>query len=152
MSCGVSDLRQQYQGQRQRQAGHPDFCHTTAGADVCAPVRAHGPRGQGRLCVHAGAQGGEGHEHRPCCMHACTAVPVLQSSLLAYCYGVPDVSLLDARGPLLAPLQDMRHFKAMLRKVDNTFVKDLSVKPEDMEAVQSGSASCIPGRFQLQNH
>jgi hypothetical protein len=34
----------------------------------------------------------------------------------------------------------MRHFKAMLRKVDNTFVKDLTLKPEDMEAVQSGEA------------
>jgi hypothetical protein len=33
----------------------------------------------------------------------------------------------------------MRHFKAMLRKVDNTFVKDLTLKPEDMEALQSGT-------------
>jgi hypothetical protein len=47
----------------------------------------------------------------------------------------------DAQGLGPIPLQDMRHFKAMLRKVDNTFVKDLTLKPEDMEALQSGTCS-----------
>lgn len=35
-------------------------------------------------------------------------------------------------------MQDMRHFKAMLRKVDNTFVKDLALKSAEMEALQTG--------------
>ena len=56
---------------------------------------------------------------------------------------------IDFRGKHSTPPQDMRHFKAMLRKVDNTFVKDLTLKPEDMEALQSGTwhgkpPSCLP--------
>ncbi len=49
-------------------------------------------------------------------------------------------------------MQDMRHFKAMLRKVDNTFVKDLALKVEDMASLQAGmlvqqygaSVRCLP--------
>lgn len=32
--------------------------------------------------------------------------------------------------------EDMRHFKAMLRKVDNTFVKDLKLRPEETAALR----------------
>ena len=35
-------------------------------------------------------------------------------------------------------LQDMRHFKAMLRKVNNTFVKDFKVDAEVMEGLREG--------------
>ncbi len=67
-------------------------------------------------------------------MLGCTEAGVLQ------CTGFPGVKLPPiAQGLAPNPLQDMRHFKAMLRKVDNTFVKDLTLKPEDMEALQSGT-------------
>ena len=78
----------------------------------------------------------------PCRCVECTEAGVPQ------CDGYPGVVLPDAQGLAPNPLQDMRHFKAMLRKVDNTFVKDLTLKPEDMEALQSGTwrkppSSCV---------
>ncbi len=35
-------------------------------------------------------------------------------------------------------MQDMRHFKAMLRKVDNTYVRDHKLSTEAMEALREG--------------
>ena len=57
-----------------------------------------------------------------------------------YCEELFGALLLNAQVHAPNPTQDMRHFKAMLRKVDNTFVKDLALKPEDLEALQSGTA------------
>ncbi len=37
----------------------------------------------------------------------------------------------------------MRHFKAMLRKVDNTFVKDYKVDAASMEALKPGSREVL---------
>ena len=39
--------------------------------------------------------------------------------------------------------QEMRHFKAMLRKVDNTFVKDYAPAAEQMAALAPGAESVV---------
>ena len=106
--------------------------------DICAPLRADGPRRQGGLCNHACAEGGEPQAHLVL-VYMLMQMRGLHKGWRSQCDGYPGVMLPDAQGLAPNPLQDMRHFKAMLRKVDNTFVKDLTLKPEDMEALQSGT-------------